>query len=79
MNYYTITDAIYSYRAMVLYTNSVERSLPYRSLWHTFALIQLSIILTSMCYAVPESLGDIEEMGRDLAFILGVRIGYILH
>ncbi|KAH8342372.1 hypothetical protein KR059_003660, partial [Drosophila kikkawai] len=59
-------------RAMVLYTNSEERRLPYRSLWHTFTLIQFSIMFITMCYGLTESLGDIVEMGRDLAFILGI-------
>nr|XP_041633243.1 putative odorant receptor 65c [Drosophila kikkawai] len=57
---------------MVLYTNSEERRLPYRSLWHTFTLIQFSIMFITMCYGLTESLGDIVEMGRDLAFILGI-------
>ncbi|XP_070141081.1 putative odorant receptor 65c, partial [Drosophila kikkawai] len=59
-------------KAMVLYTNSEERRLPYRSLWHTFTLIQFSIMFITMCYGLTESLGDIVEMGRDLAFILGI-------
>ncbi|KAH8234901.1 hypothetical protein KR032_005222, partial [Drosophila birchii] len=58
-------------KSMVLYTNSEERRLPYRSLWHTIVLIQLSIFFTTMCYGLTESLGDIVELGRDLSFTLG--------
>ncbi|XP_070141080.1 putative odorant receptor 65c [Drosophila kikkawai] len=57
-------------KAMVLYTNSVERSLPYRSLWHTFMVFAITFIFLTLCFGLKESLGDLVEMGRDLAFII---------
>ncbi|KAH8266224.1 hypothetical protein KR038_009810 [Drosophila bunnanda] len=70
------TDHIVTYyfreqmKSMFLYTNSAERSLPHRTLWHTLFLIQLSLLFITMCYGLTESLGDIVEMGRDLSLIL---------
>ncbi|KAH8297601.1 hypothetical protein KR054_004137 [Drosophila jambulina] len=58
--------------AMILYTNSAERRLPFRTLWHNLALIQFSVLFATMCYGLTESLGDIVEIGRDLSFILGM-------
>ncbi|XP_017048550.1 putative odorant receptor 65c [Drosophila ficusphila] len=67
--------AIYFFReqmkAMVLYTTSKERQLPYRSIWHTFVLIQTSVFFASVCYGLTESIGDNVQIGRDLAFIIG--------
>ncbi|XP_016981362.1 putative odorant receptor 65c [Drosophila rhopaloa] len=58
-------------KALVLYTSSEERQLPYRSLWHTFVVIQLSLFFVSLCYGLTESIGDSVQMGRDFAFIIG--------
>nr|XP_017017853.1 putative odorant receptor 65c [Drosophila kikkawai] len=57
-------------KAMFLYTNSVERNLPYRSVWHTFIVFAASFVLLTLCFGLKESLGDLVEMGRDLAFII---------
>ncbi|KAH8364352.1 hypothetical protein KR084_006293 [Drosophila pseudotakahashii] len=59
-------------KAMCLYTTSEERLLPYRSVWHTLVLIQASVFLGTMCYGVTESIGDNVQIGRDLAFIIGI-------
>ncbi|XP_020798771.1 putative odorant receptor 65c [Drosophila serrata] len=58
-------------KALVLYTTSVERSLPYRSLWHSFMVLIVSLVFSAMCYGLTESLGDLVNLGRDLAFIIG--------
>ncbi|XP_039486920.1 putative odorant receptor 65c [Drosophila santomea] len=59
-------------KAMFLYTTSKERELPFRSTWHTLVNIQVSICFSTMCYGVTESIGDRVQIGRDLAFILGL-------
>ncbi|XP_052846004.1 putative odorant receptor 65c [Drosophila gunungcola] len=59
-------------KAMIFFTSSEERQLPYRTVWHTFVLIQMSVMFTSMCYGLLESVGDSVQMGRDLAFIVGI-------
>jgi len=58
---------------MLLYTTSEERLLPYRSFWHNFVIIQSCVFFVTMCYGLTESIGDNVQMGRDLAFIIGVR------
>ncbi|XP_043649665.1 putative odorant receptor 65b [Drosophila teissieri] len=58
-------------KAMVLFTTTEERQLPYRSTWHTLVKIQLFVFFASMCYGFVESIGNHVEMGRDFAFILG--------
>lgn len=63
---------------MFLYTTSKERKMPYRSSWHTLVIIQATVCFLTMCYGVTESLGDKVQMGRDIAFIIGVRKNYIL-
>jgi len=57
---------------MLLYTTSEERLLPYRSFWHTLVIIKSFVFFTTMCYGLTESIGDNVQMGRDLAFIIGV-------
>ncbi|XP_034651811.1 putative odorant receptor 65c [Drosophila subobscura] len=57
-------------KAMGFYPNSEERRMPGRRTWHQVALIKAMIFFYSTCYAVFESLDDIVELGRDLAFII---------
>ncbi|XP_022223031.2 odorant receptor 65a-like [Drosophila obscura] len=57
-------------KALGYYPNSVERSLSGMRIWHLFLLIKGTIFYCSMLYAVSESLEDIVELGRDLAFII---------
>ncbi|XP_017080953.1 putative odorant receptor 65c [Drosophila eugracilis] len=59
-------------KAMFFYTTTNERQLPYRSIWHTSAIIQMTVLFVSMLYALTESVGDNVQIGRDLAFIIGV-------
>jgi len=61
---------------MALFTTTEERLLPYRSKWHTLVYIQMVIFFASMSFGLTESMGDHVQMGRDLAFILGVRQYY---
>ncbi|EDV51141.1 putative odorant receptor 65c [Drosophila erecta] len=69
-------SAVYYWReqmkAMFLYTTSKERQLCFRSTWHFLVTIQVSICFLTMCYGVTESLGDKVQVGRDLAFLIGV-------
>ncbi|EDX09445.1 putative odorant receptor 65c [Drosophila simulans] len=69
-------SAVYYWReqmqAMFLYTTSKERQMPYRSIWHTLVTIQVSVCFLTMCYGLTESLGDRVQMGRDIAFIIGL-------
>lgn len=61
---------------MALFTTTEESLLPYRSKWHTLVNIQMVIFFASMSFGLTESIGDHVQMGRDLAFILGVRQCY---
>ncbi|XP_037719525.1 putative odorant receptor 65b [Drosophila subpulchrella] len=63
-------------KAMLFYTTSEERLLPYRSFWHTFMIIKSCVFFASMWYGLTESIGDNVQVGRDLAFIIG--ISYII-
>ncbi|XP_017010532.2 putative odorant receptor 65b [Drosophila takahashii] len=58
-------------KAMLLYTTSEERLLPYRSIWHTFVFIKAVVFFGTIIYGLTESVGDSVEMGRDIAFIIG--------
>ncbi|XP_016956060.1 putative odorant receptor 65c [Drosophila biarmipes] len=59
-------------KAMLLYTTSEERLLPYRSFWHTLVAIKSFVFMATMLYGLTESIGDNVQMGRDLAFIIGI-------
>ncbi|XP_034650166.1 odorant receptor 65a-like [Drosophila subobscura] len=57
-------------KAMGYYPNSEERRSPGLRTWHLIVVTRVTIFFCSLCYAVFESLEDIVELGRDLAFII---------
>ncbi|XP_022218720.2 odorant receptor 65a-like [Drosophila obscura] len=61
-------------KALGLYMNTEEHALlPLRRAWHVFLFGQLSIMYLSMIYGLlDESLDNVVEMGRDLAFLIGM-------
>ncbi|XP_022223032.2 putative odorant receptor 65c [Drosophila obscura] len=65
------------------YPNSEESSHPGRRTWHLLVVIKVIIFFSSLCYAVFESLDNIVELGRDLAFVIatffiGFKVFYFL-
>ncbi|XP_017147721.1 odorant receptor 65a-like [Drosophila miranda] len=52
------------------YPNSTQNSLPGQRFFHVFLLVKGTIFFSSILYAASESLDDIVELGRDLAFII---------
>nr|CBW30678.1 odorant receptor [Drosophila miranda] len=57
-------------KAIGYYPNSEESSRLGRRNWHLFVMIKATIFFGSVTYAIFESLDDIVEWGRDLAFII---------
>ncbi|XP_033250916.1 odorant receptor 65a-like isoform X1 [Drosophila miranda] len=52
------------------YPNSTQNSVPGQRSYHVFLLVKGTILFSSILYAASESLDDIVELGRDLAFII---------
>ncbi|XP_016981357.1 odorant receptor 65a [Drosophila rhopaloa] len=57
-------------KALCFYTNSEERRVSRKVIWHYYIVIQLAISLVSLCLGVLESMDDIASLGRDLVFTI---------
>nr|CBW30661.1 odorant receptor [Drosophila pseudoobscura pseudoobscura] len=57
-------------KAMGYYPNSEERRIPGRRTWFLFLFSQMTMFFCSQCYGIFDSLDDLVEWGRDLAFII---------